>query len=85
MFYEYDCVLSLAVRLLDGVGMGGHAFLQQHLTPGVVAPSHTQLAHNVLCKWIEEKPREASGCALFDVLFDVNPSAAEVFQLQLIG
>ena len=65
--------------------MGGHAFLQEHLTPGVVAPRHTQLAHNVLCKWIAEKPRDASRGALYDVLVEVDFSTAEAFQMQLIG
>ena len=85
MFYEYDCVHSLAARLLDGVEMGGHAFLQRHFMPGVVAPSHAHLTHNVLRKWIEEKPREARRGVLFDVLLEVYPLAADTFQSRLLG
>ena len=85
MFYDYDCVYSLGVRLLDGVGMGGHAFVQQHFTPGVVAPSHPLLAHKVLRKWIDEKPGEARRRALFDVLLEVYPLAADTFKSRLLG
>ena len=84
-FFDRIRVDGLAAHLLEGVGNGGHAFLTLLSTSPGASPMNVQLAFQVLIKWVEEKPGNASKANLYKVLKKINPTAAKKFKLKLLG
>ena len=75
-------VIGLATFLLENLGQGGRAFVEN-----LPSQSATMKAHAVLEEWAKRKPEEAFGKTLLSVLYNrmVNPSAARLFENRLLA